>query len=152
MLRTFTAVLVAAVATTTLAALAHGRPGPATSERGALAGPYLGSYTARLTVAQATSRGDSRLAGTFTLVLRKNGTYSASNALDGRSAGRLAALPGRRLRFSHDSGCTYGGYERPQGGVYRWSLRGRRLTLWLVSEGPCTGRTQTLTYPVWLRR
>lgn len=118
----------------------------------ALAGPYLGSYSARLTLAQATSRGDSRMAGRFTLVLRANGTYRASNPLDGVTQGRLTALSGRRLRFSRDSGCLFGGFERPSGGVYRWSLSGRRLTLRLVTEGACTGRTQTLTYPVWVRR
>lgn len=118
----------------------------------ALAGPYLGSYSARLTLAQATSRGDSRMAGRFTLVLRANGKYRASNPLDGVTQGRLTALSGRRLRFSRDSVCLFGGFERPSGGVYRWSLSGRRLTLRLVTEGACTGRTQTLTYPVWVRR
>ncbi|HEV8250427.1 MAG TPA: hypothetical protein VGQ15_10680 [Gaiellaceae bacterium] len=141
---------VAALGVLVLASLAHGR----TTQAGgpALSGPYLGSYAATLTRAQAAARGDSRLAGRFTLVLRSNGTYTASNALDGRTNGRLAALANHRLRFYDDSGCKSGGFERPQGGVYRWSLNGARLTLRLVSEGPCTGRTATLTYPVWTRK
>ena len=118
----------------------------------ALAGPYLGSYVATLSARQAETAGDPRMAGRFTLVLKRNGTYIASNPLDPLTHGKLAVLPGRRLRFYADSGCEFGGFERPRGGVYRWSLDGRRLTFRLVSEGACTGRTQTLTYPVWTRR
>jgi hypothetical protein len=117
-----------------------------------LAGPYLGSYTATLSFDQAVTAGDARMAGRFTLILKRNGTYTADNPLDPATHGRVAALSGNRLRFYADSGCEFGGFERPRGGVYRWSLSGRRLTLRLVSEGPCTGRTQTLTYPVWTRR
>lgn len=126
----------------------------ATKEAGmaGLAGPYLGSYTATLSFDQAVTAGDARMAGRFTLILKRNGTYTADNPLDPATHGRVAALSGNRLRFYADSGCEFGGFERPRGGVYRWSLSGRRLTLRLVSEGPCTGRTQTLTYPVWTRR
>lgn len=132
------------------ASIAHGAtqaPGMA-----ALAGPYLGSYVATLSPVQAETAGDPRMAGKFTLVLKRNGTYIASNPLDPTTHGRLAALPGRRLRFYADSGCEYGGFERPRGGIYRWSFDGRRLTFRLVSEGPCAGRTQTLTYPTWTRK
>jgi len=101
---------------------------------------------------QAAARGDSRLAGRFTLVLRRDGTYTDSNPLDGRDNGRLGDLGRDRLRFYADRGCKVGGLERPQGGIYRWSLNGRRLTLDLVNEGGCTGRTDTLTFPVWIRR
>jgi hypothetical protein len=118
----------------------------------ALRGPYVGSYTATLTSAQAATRGDPRLAGRFTLVLRANGTYTDSNALDGQDDGRVTALGHGRLRFYDDRFCKLGGLERPQGGIYRWSLNGRRLTLSLVNEGACTGRTDTLTFPVWARR
>ena len=118
---------------------------------GRLSSPYLGSYRATLTAHQAVTRGDARMAGAFRLVLRRDGTYSAWNPLDGRTNGRLAALPGRRLRFYADSGCLAGGVERPQGGTYGWSLNGRKLTLKLVSEARCSGRTQTLTYPLWKR-
>jgi len=113
---------------------------------------WAGSYTATLTLAQANARGDSRMAGEFTLVLRRNGTYTMSNPLDGMSRGRLAALTRKRLRFYNDSGCKAGGFELREGGTYRWSVNGKRLTLRVVSEGPCTGRTQTLTYPVWTRK
>src|SRR5688500_12530129 len=73
-----------------------------------LAGPYIGAWNAQLTVAQAVRKGDYRLAGRFTLVLRRNGTYRMSNSLDGSMHGRLAAVPGHRLRFSDDSGCRAG--------------------------------------------
>ena len=143
------------LAATTLATLmgvtASVAPG-STQAPGIAARPYLGSYVATLSAVQAETAGDPRMAGSFTLVLRRNGTYTASNPLDPPTHGRLAVLPGRRLRFYADSGCEFGGFERPRGGVYRWSLDGRRLTFRLVSEGPCTGRTQTLTYPVWTRR
>jgi hypothetical protein len=133
-----------------LAVLAYGRSTGA-GER-VLRGPFVGSYAAWVTSAQAQAKGDSRLAGRFTLVLRRDGTYSDSNPLDGHDDGRVEALAGDRLRFHDDRGCKLGGYERPEGGVYRWSLNGRRLTLRLVNEGPCTGRTDTLTFPVWARR
>ena len=120
-------------------------------QAGRLSGPYLGSYRATLTADQAATRGEARMAGAFRLVLRRDGTYSAWNPLDGRTNGRLAALPGRRLRFYADSGCLAGGFERPQGGTYGWSLNGRKLTLKHISEGACSGRTQTLTYPLWKR-
>jgi hypothetical protein len=118
----------------------------------ALGGPYLGSYTATVTSAQAAAGGDPRLAGRFTLVLRRNGTYTDSNPLDGRDDGRLAVPAQGRLRFYDDRGCKVGGLERPRGGIYRWSLNGRRLILHLVNEGACSGRTDTLTFPIWVRR
>jgi hypothetical protein len=146
--RTF---VIGAVLVLTVALFAYGRLTVRAGTR-ALEGPYLGSYAAVLTRAEAAARGDSRLAGRFTLVLRRNGTYSDSNLLDGRAAGHLAALADHRLRFYDDSGCGYGGLERPEGGVYQWSVNGEKLTLRLVSEGPCSGRTDTLTFPVWFRR
>ncbi|HEY3050309.1 MAG TPA: hypothetical protein VGJ40_01170 [Gaiellaceae bacterium] len=133
-----------------LALLAYGRTIRAGEQ--ALRGPYVGSYAANLTSAQAATRGDSRLAGRFTLVLRRDGTYADWNPLGGRDEGRVAAVGGDRLRFYEDRHCKLGGLERPQGGIYRWSLNGRRLTLHLVNEGGCTGRTDTLTFPVWSRR
>lgn len=138
------------LASVVAALLAYG--GPSASAGTSLTGPYLGSYRATLTPNGAIGKGDARMAGRFTLVLRRNGTYSASNPFDGpASRGRFAALAGHRLRFYDDLGCKTGGFERPQGGTYRWSLDGTRLTFKLVSEGPCWGRTQTLTYPVWIR-
>jgi hypothetical protein len=150
MFRIVIAVAASALAAATLGVLAQARA--ATEGPTAVSGPFIGSYTAHLTAERAARRGDSRLAGRFTLVLRRNGTYSASNPLDGMTGGRLSALSGRRLRFSNDFACRAGGHERSRGGIYRWAITRRRLTLRLVSEGPCTGRTQTLTYPVWVRR
>ncbi len=147
MSRTILTAAAAVVVIALPASAAHGL-----AKQPAVAGPFIGSYTAKLSFAQAAARGDSRLAGRFSLALRRNGTYTMSNTLDGPSHGRLAALSGRRLRFYDDSGCKFGNFERPGGGIYRWSLNGKRLTLRLVSEGPCTGRTQTLTYPVWTRK
>lgn len=140
-----------AIALTAVAGLVAGH-GIGSAAQPKLSGPYVGSWAAQLGVAEAVRKGDYRLAGRFTLVLRRNGTYTMANPLDGATHGRLAALSGRRLRFSRDAGCLAGGFEAPAGGVYRWSVRGRRLTLGRISEGPCTGRTQTLTYPVWRRR
>ena len=137
------------------AAAAHGLAASvalAQAERATATGPFLGYYEAQLTTAQATARGDSRLAGHFILVLGRNGLYATYNSFDGSSAGRFSVLSGHRLRFHDDIGCVEGGFEQAGGGVYRWSLNGNRLALRLVTEGPCTGRTQQLTYPVWTRR
>jgi hypothetical protein len=59
----------------------------------------------RSPVARRLREGIPRLRGRFTLVLRRNGTYTASNSLDGRMNGRLAALSHHGLRFYDDSGC-----------------------------------------------
>ncbi|HEX4745954.1 MAG TPA: hypothetical protein VFU99_03640 [Gaiellaceae bacterium] len=117
----------------------------------ALSGPFVGRYKATLTQAQAAGLGDWRMTGKFSLVIRRNGTYTVSNPLDGRINGKVAALANRRLRFYEDTGCLAGGFERDEGGTYRWSVKPGQLILRLVSEGPCTGRTQSLTYPVWKR-
>jgi hypothetical protein len=105
-----------------------------------------------LTNAQAAERGDSRLAGRFTLMLLRNGTYTDSNPLDGAASGHFEALASHRLRFHEDSACESGGFERVLGGIYSWTLNRRRLVLRLVNEGACSGRTDTLTFPVWIRR
>ena len=132
-----------------LAILAYGRM-PRAGER-VVRGPYVGSYFATVTNAEAEGRGDPRLAGRFSLVLRRNGTYSDSNPLDGPADGRLEALAFHRLRFSDDSACDAAGLERAEGGIYRWSMNGERLTLRLIREGACSGRTDTLTFPVWMQ-
>jgi hypothetical protein len=150
MLRTIVMTCVALVAVGLVTSQAYGRT--AGAETQVLHGPYLGSYAANLTIDQAIARGDSRMAGRFTLNLRRNGTYTNSNPLDGKSGGRLADLGHHRLRFYDDRGCKIGRMERPQGGIYRWSVSAKRLTLRLINEGACTGRTQSLTYPVWIRR
>ena len=114
-----------------------------------ISGPFVGYWQAKLTPAQATARGDSRMAGSYVLVLGSNGLYVTLNPLDGASAGKFAVLPNHRLRFFYDIGCSEGGVASPGGGIYSWSLGANGLTLRLVKEGPCSGRTQTLTYPVW---
>jgi hypothetical protein len=138
------AVAVAALSLTSLAL--------ASSDSTRISGPFTGFYQATLSPAQAAARGDSRLAGKFELVLGSNGLYATVNSFDGASAGQLAVLPGHRLRFFNDIGCVVGGFEQPSGGTYSWSLNGNRLILRLVKEGPCSGRTETLTYPVWKRQ
>jgi hypothetical protein len=150
MSRTTVVTVALALAVGILALLAYGRTTQAGGQ--ALRGPYVGSYTARVSRSEAGARGDSRLAGAYSLVLSRNGTYRDANPLDGPDEGRVAAVGRDRLRFYDDRGCKLGGYERPQGGVYRWSLNGERLSLRLVNEGGCTGRTDTLTFPVWIRR
>ena len=121
------------------------------SDASTLSGPFIGTWKAKLSYSEAVTRGDGRMNGRFKLVLRENGTYTMANPLDLPSRGSLVALPNRRLRFFKDSGCEYGGHERPKGGIYTWSVRESKLTLRLVSEGACTGRTQSLTYVVWNR-
>ncbi len=131
------------------ASVAHG-----SSARGdvpQVRGPFVGTYTAKLTATQATTLGDVRMTGRFRLALRTNGTYTVANPLDPPTSGRFAVLPGKQLRFFKDEGCIAGGFERPKGGIYRWSVNGPKLTLRLVSEGACTGRTQSLAWVVWKR-
>ena len=57
---------------------------------GSARGADLGSYLATLSALQAETAGDPRMAGRFTLVLKRNGTYNASN-------------PARRLPCTADS-------------------------------------------------
>ena len=115
--------------------------------------PYLGTWAAHLSLDQLYHLGlDPRLAGKFRLVLRRNGTYTTFNSLDGSSRGRFTTS-GRRIVFAHDVGCeTALGVD--QAGVYRWSIaQGRlKLTPMRVGSDPCGGRWQTLTYPIWTKR
>lgn len=113
---------------------------------------YLGTWTARLSYAQMINEGfDPRLAGSFRLVLRKNGTYTTFNSFDGPSHGRYR-VSGRRIVFSNDVGCRAGGFLGE--GVYTWAIARGRLRLVTVRLGgdPCGGRWQTLTYPLWKRK
>lgn len=124
---------------------------------GALAGgsaePYLGTWTAGLSLEQMYDRGlDPRLAGSFRLVLRKNGTYTTFNSLDRASRGRFV-VSGRRVVFSDDVGCAVAGLHGK--GVYTWTIARGKLRLATVRKfagDPCGGRWQTLTYPVWNKR
>ena len=110
---------------------------------------YLGTWTARLSRAQMINEGfDVRLAGTFRLVLRPNGTYTTFNSFDGASRGTFK-VSGRKILFAKDVLCIEGGFEGE--GAYTWALSKGRLRLAQVRVGsdPCGGRWQTLTYPVW---
>jgi len=148
-----TIVLAGIVASAVLLAGSLAHAGTSDTGASSASGPFIGSWGAKLSYSQAYTLGDARMYGRFRLTLRRNGTYTMSNPLDGATSGRLAALAGKRLRFSQDTGCMAGGFERPKGGVYRWSIRDGKLMLRLVNEGPCSGRTQTLTYPTaWKRR
>jgi hypothetical protein len=61
---------------------------------GPLSGPYLGQYTATLTRAQAAAKGDSRMAGKFTLWRTRNGrTFTRTRS----TAPRRAASPPSRI-------------------------------------------------------
>jgi hypothetical protein len=111
--------------------------------------PYLGTWTAHLSRAQMINEGfDVRLAGTFRLVLRPNGTYTTFNAFDGASRGTFK-VSGRKILFAKDVLCIEGGFEGE--GAYTWALSNGRLRLAQVRVGsdPCGARWQTLTYPVW---
>jgi hypothetical protein len=120
--------------------------------QGAASGPYLGTWSARLSKAQMINQGfDPRLAGTFRLVLRRNGTYTTFNSFDGSSRGRFS-VAGRRIAFFDDSGCAV---ARLYGkGVYIWAIAHGELRLnpARIGSDPCGGRWQTLTYPVWQRK
>ena len=106
--------------------------------------PYLGTWTARYSLDQMYDLGlDPRLAGTFRLVLRKNGA----------SRGRFT-VSGRRIVFAHDVGCEQAYSAPDKTGAYRWSVEQGKMRLTTVRLGsdPCGGRWQTLTYPVWRKR
>jgi len=116
--------------------------------------PYLGTWAAHLTLDQMYDLGlDPRLAGKFRLVLRKNGTYTTFNKLDGASRGRFT-VSGRRIVFAHDVGCEQAYSAPDKTGAYRWSVEQGKMKLTTVRLGsdPCGGRWQTLTYPVWTKR
>jgi hypothetical protein len=136
--------LVASVAATSVLAIAASADGSAVSGT-----PYLGTWSARISSAQLAAAGqDTRLAGTFRLILRKKGTYTTSNSLDGASSGKFR-VSGHRIVFFDDVGCTEGGFVGK--GSYTWSIRKGKLRIRGVSatSDPCGGRRQTLEYPVW---
>jgi len=113
--------------------------------------PYLGAWTAHLSRVQMINQGfDVRLAGTFRLVLRRNGTYTTFNSFDKASHGEFT-VSGRRIVFKNDVQCNLGGFRG--NGLYTWSLSTGRLRLAQprIGTDPCGGRWQTLTYPIWKR-
>jgi hypothetical protein len=116
-------------------------------------GPYIGTWTATLTQdALVGATADHRYAGQFRLSLRRDGTYTTFQALDGESSGHYRAVRDDYLVFTDDVGCdefSVGGST----GVYRWSVSDDELTLTIVraESGGCTGRSDTLSIPRWNR-
>ncbi len=111
---------------------------------------YLGTWADRVSLEQMYDRGlDPRLAGSFRLVLRRDGTYTSFNSFDKASRGRFV-VSGRRIVFSGDVGCAMAGLQGK--GAYTWALARGKLRLSVVGSDPCGGRWQTLTYPIWTKR
>ena len=92
---------------------------------------------------------DPRLAGTYKLVLAKNGTYRTFNSLDKWSSGTFT-VSGPRIVFAQDKGCLEGGITTKKG-FYRFAIKDGKLKLKTTAGDPCGGRWQTLTYPTWKR-
>ncbi len=119
-------------------------------------GPYIGAWYAKLSSQQAIDAdgGDVRLAGNFRLELRKDGTYTSFQELDGETDGHYAMASGNRLVFKQEKGCDVFTGGKGSVGVYRWSVNGAHLKLASIvpETGGCTGRTQALVMPVWQRR
>ena len=119
-------------------------------------GPYIGAWYAKLSSQQAIDAegGDVRLAGNFRLELRKDGTYTTFQELDGETDGHYAMASDNRLVFAQDKGCDIFTGGKGSVGVYTWKVDGSHLKLTnIVPEtGGCTGRTQSLVMPVWQRR
>ena len=119
-------------------------------------GPYIGAWYAKLSSQQAIDAegGDVRLAGSFRLELRKDGTYTTFQELDGESDGHYGMASDNRLVFKQDKGCDVFTGGTGSIGVYRWTVDGAHLKLTnIVPEtGGCTGRTQSLVMPLWQRR
>ena len=112
--------------------------------------PYVGTWKTRLTMEQMLDKGyDVRLAGTYKLVLAKDGTYRTFNSFDGWDHGAFTVSQ-HRIVFADDAGCEEGNITTKKG-FYRWSVTAGKLTLTARRPDPCGGRWQTLTYPTWRR-
>ena len=111
--------------------------------------PY-GSWKAKLSLDDMYDKGyDPRLAGTFKLVLAKNGTYRTYNDFDKWSNGTFT-VSGPRIVFAEDAGCIKGGITTKKG-FYYWRIAGGKLKIINRRGDPCGGRWQVLTYPLWTR-
>lgn len=111
--------------------------------------PY-GTWTDHLSLNEMYDSGfDPRLAGTYKLVLAKNGVARYYNSFDGWSDGRFTVSQSR-IVFADDRGCREGGHTTKKG-FYRFSLKSAKLKLKARLGDPCGGRWQTLTYPTWKR-
>ena len=114
-------------------------------------GPFIGAWHAKLSSQQAIEAGDVRLAGTFRLDLRNDGTYTTFNEFDGPSKGHYAMGSDQRLVFRQDRGCDVFTGGSGSVGVYHWTMSdaGLKLTNLVPETGGCTGRTQQLVFPLW---
>jgi hypothetical protein len=112
--------------------------------------PY-GSWKDHLSLNEMYDGGfDPRLAGTYELVLARDGTYKTYNDFDKWSDGTFT-VSGSRIVFGDDRGCIEGGHTTKKG-FYRFSLKAGKLKLTARRGDPCGGRWQTLTYPTWNRK
>jgi hypothetical protein len=110
----------------------------------------LGTWKDHLSLNEMYDGGyDPRLAGTFKLVLAKDGTYRTYNSFDGWDRGTFTVSE-NRIVFAEDKGCIEGGITTKKG-FYRWSITAGKLKLTARRGDPCGGRWQTLTYPTWKR-
>lgn len=111
--------------------------------------PY-GTWTDHLSLNEIYDKGfDPRLAGTFKLVLAKNGIYRTYNDFDKWSDGTFT-VSGRRIVFADDRGCRVGGHTTKKG-FYYWRITDGKLKIINRRGDPCGGRWQVLTYPLWKR-
>ncbi len=92
---------------------------------------------------------DPRLAGTYRLVLKKDGTYRTYNAFDKWDSGTFTVSE-NRIVFAEDRLCIEGG-QTTKKGFYRFAIKDGKLKLTARRGDPCGGRWQTLTYPTWKR-
>jgi len=115
-------------------------------------GLYIGTWGAKLTLDDlSAAAADTRYVGEFRLDLRRDGTYTLFQELDGETTGRYGSAGGDFLVFTEDSGCEQGDFAGTS--VYRWAVDGDQLTLTLVrpETGGCTGRSDSLITPRWTR-
>jgi predicted small secreted protein len=114
-------------------------------------GPYVGAWSANLTFDDlSAAAADTAYEGEFRLDLRDDGTYTLYSDRDQETTGRYGAAPDDFLVFTDDTGCA----ENFAGsGVYQWAVDGDEMTLTLVrpETGGCTGRSDTLTIPRWVK-
>jgi hypothetical protein len=111
--------------------------------------PY-GTWKDRLSLDEMYDGGfDPRLAGTYKLVLAKNGVARYYNSFDGWSDGTFTVSE-NRIVFADDRGCREGGHTTKKG-FYRFLVKNGKLKLTARRGDPCGGRWQTLTYPTWTR-
>jgi hypothetical protein len=113
--------------------------------------PY-GTWKDHLSLNKMYDKGyDPRMAGTFRLVLAKNGTYKTFHASFGGWSSGTFTVSGPRIVFAEDVGCAEGGVHTTKKGFYRFAIKDGKLTFKATRGDTCGGRWQFLTYPVWKR-